>query len=109
MFKQVLAMCLLSAGTAVAQNFTDNQAKVDNGILQGSLEASGVHIFKGIPFARPPVGELRWRPPQPAKDWPGVRPATRFGPRAIQGAPASDTTIRTRVRLERYRGSREAN
>ena len=95
MIKLILAVCLLLAGTAGAQTFTDNQVKVDNGILQGSLESSAVHIFKGIPFAQPPVGDLRWRPPQPAKDWPGVRPATKFGPRAIQGTPASDTTIRT--------------
>ena len=95
MIKHILAVCLLLAGTAGAQTLTDNQVKVDNGILQGSLESSAVHIFKGIPFAQPPVWDLRWRPPQPAKDWPGVRPATRFGPRAVQGSPASDTTIRT--------------
>src|SRR5690348_5331497 len=95
MKKLLLAGCLLWAGTAGAQTFPDNQVKVDNGILQGSLESPGVRVFKGIPFAQPPVGGLRWRGPQAPKDWTGVRPATRFGPRAMQGNPAYDTTIRT--------------
>lgn len=51
-------------------------------IAQGTLAGSrqdGITTFKGIPFAAPPVGELRWRPPQPAPHWRGVRDATRFG------------------------------
>jgi para-nitrobenzyl esterase len=48
-------------------------------------------IFKGIPFARPPVGALRFRPPQPAIPWQGVRDATAFAPIALQVAPG-DTT-----------------
>ena len=50
----------------------------------GGAEAGGVESFKGIPFAAPPVGDLRWRAPQPAKAWTGVRPATDFGPACIQ-------------------------
>ena len=46
--------------------------------LQGVV-ADGVISFKGIPFAAPPVGELRWRPPQPAAKWTGVRQAAEFG------------------------------
>ena len=45
---------------------------------------SGVRVFKGVPYARPPVGALRWRPPEPPLKWDGVRPAKAFGPRSIQ-------------------------
>ncbi len=48
------------------------------------LEQDGVHSFLGIPYAAPPVGELRWRAPQPPASWEGVREATKFGNAAIQ-------------------------
>lgn len=53
--------------------------------------AGGLHIFRGIPYARPPVGSLRWRPPVTMGRWPGVRDATAFGPACIQpqGSPSS--------------------
>jgi carboxylesterase type B len=44
----------------------------------------GIEVFKGIPFAAPPVGELRWQPPQPVARWVGVRKAEDFGPPCIQ-------------------------
>ena len=57
------------------------EVKVENGIVQG-LSAADPRItsFKGIPFAAPPVGENRWRAPQPAKDWNGVLKAFEFAP-----------------------------
>jgi para-nitrobenzyl esterase len=54
------------------------------GTVEG-IERNGVLQFRGIPFAAPPVGELRWRPPQPPEPWTGVRAAGRFGPIAPQG------------------------
>ena len=51
------------------------------------IEKDGVLQFRGIPFAAPPVGELRWRPPRPPEPWPGVRSAAGFGPMAPQGPP----------------------
>lgn len=59
--------------------------KVENGIVQG-LPAADPRItsFKGIPFAAPPVGENRWRAPQPAKDWEGVLKAYEFAPVSMQ-------------------------
>lgn len=58
---------------------------VDTGLgkIEG-FESDGVRVFRGIPYAKPPVGELRFRPPQPPEPWTGVRDATRFGPSALQ-------------------------
>lgn len=57
------------------------------GELEGLFEG-GLYVFKGVPFAAPPVGNLRWLPPQPAKSWRGVRQAKEFGPVAPQNAMA---------------------
>jgi len=53
-------------------------AKVETGTLQGTIEYN-MSVFKGIPYAAPPVGDLRWRPPQPASSWVGTRDASQFG------------------------------
>ena len=58
-----------------------------SGKIEGSFE-NGLYVFKGIPYAAPPVGDLRWMPPQPAKPWSGVRPAKKFGPIAPQNMMA---------------------
>jgi para-nitrobenzyl esterase len=58
--------------------------KVDGGILQGKTE-DGLTVYKGIPFAAPPVGDLRWRAPQPAAIWEGIKQVTDFAPGPIQG------------------------
>lgn len=66
-------------------------AKVENGMVQG-LPAADPRItsFKGIPFAAPPVGENRWRAPQPAKDWEGVLKAFAFAPISMQAPTVID-------------------
>ena len=73
-----LAMAAFAAG---AQN--SPMVSVTGGKIQGSTSKAGA-VFKGIPFASPPVGDLRWREPMPVKPWPGVRQATQFGARCIQ-------------------------
>lgn len=52
--------------------------QIDTGVLRGAFEHN-MQAFKGIPYAAPPVGDLRWRPPQPAKPWVGTRDASKFG------------------------------
>jgi len=59
-------------------------AKVEQGVLQGTKE-NGLTVYRGIPFAAPPVSELRWRPPQPPAKWTGVRAADKFVPQCVQG------------------------
>lgn len=63
-------------------------AKTENGMVRGAAAADPrITAFKGIPFAQPPVGENRWRAPQPAKDWEGVFDAVRFAPVSVQDTP----------------------
>ena len=64
---------------------------VENGVLEG-LPAADPRItsFKGIPFAAPPVGENRWRAPQPAENWEGVRPCYKFAPISMQHTPGDN-------------------
>ena len=54
-----------------------------SGLLRG-LQEAGIFKFLGVPYGAPPVGERRWRPPQPVEPWPGIRPADAFGPAAPQ-------------------------
>ena len=68
--------------------------KTANGSLEG-IDESGIRTFKGVPFAQPPVGDLRWKEPQPVKDWQGVRKADKFGPRAMQRAVFGDMNFRS--------------
>ena len=69
------------------------QVAVKNGLLQGKNQGS-VRAFLGIPYAAPPTGELRWKPPVPAAKWDGVRPATEFGPRPMQPTVWKDMIFR---------------
>ena len=70
------------------------KVKMANGTLEG-VSSSGINIFKGIPFAQPPVGDLRWKAPQPVKNWDGVRKADQFGPRAMQKPIYGDMNFRS--------------
>jgi para-nitrobenzyl esterase len=79
----VAMFVLFGAGLGTAQQ--PAPVKVEDGLLQGTYE-DGLTVYKGIPFAAPPVGDLRWRPPQPAAKWEAVRQATKFGPSPIQGS-----------------------
>src|SRR5215212_802759 len=79
-----------------SNRFANNRVATTSGILEGALEPeTGIRSFKGIPFAAPPIGELRWKPPQPAIPWEGVRKADQFGPRAMQAALFGDMNFRS--------------
>ncbi len=76
------AALLLPAATRAA-----DQVRVTGGILEGTVGTDpAVRVFRGVPFAAPPVGDLRWRAPQPVPAWNGVRRADTWGTRCVQGA-----------------------
>jgi para-nitrobenzyl esterase len=86
------AAALLIAAPSVS---AADRVTIANGIVEGTTEANGVRAFKGIPFAEPPVGDLRWKPPQPVKNWDGVRQAAAFGPRCMQRRVFGDMVFRS--------------
>lgn len=69
------------------------QVKTDSGVVEGK-EVGAVHAFLGIPFAAPPVGELRWKPPAAPAKWTDVRKATDFGAHCLQGDIYGDMNFR---------------
>src|SRR5215204_7389646 len=71
------------------------QVKTQSGPVEGTeRQDGGIRIFRGIPFAAPPIGELRWQPPRPVSPWEGVRKATAFGNRCMQAPIFSDMIFR---------------
>jgi len=68
--------------------------KTANGLLQGT-QISGITLFKGVPYAQPPVGELRWKETQPVKNWEGTKKADHFAAKAMQLSVFSDMVFRS--------------
>ena len=96
MKKTILSLAtLLFSMSMMAQT----QVKTVEGILEGK-DLSGITIFKGVPFAAPPVGNLRWKAPQPVQKWEGVRKATEYGPNPMQEALFGDMNFGTKVNSE---------
>ncbi len=85
----IIIIIILTAGCNNVQKPQSTIVKVKEGLVQGTTE-DGLTVFKGIPFAAPPVGNLRWKAPQPATKWEGVLETTKFAPAPIQnGNPPS--------------------
>lgn len=81
----VVTLGLAACTTALAE--IPLEVEIDSGTLAGTTGTSpDVRLFAGVPFAAPPVGANRWRPPQPVAPWRGVRDATEFAPRCLQAA-----------------------
>ncbi len=93
--KLILLVILLPL-TGFAQSYDSANLRVQTaaGTLEGTYE-SGIRIFRGVPFAQPPAGDLRWREPQPVQPWEGVRQADNFGPRAMQRFIFDDMNFRS--------------
>jgi len=82
--KSIKTLAILACALCATAAGSDPIVTISTGQLRGSLTADGIAVFKNIPFAQPPVGDLRWKEPLPAKAWTGVRDATAFGPMCNQ-------------------------
>ncbi|WP_167619182.1 carboxylesterase/lipase family protein [Maribellus sediminis] len=79
----LFAIAIVFIANACSQ-LPPEQVKVEQGIVEGTIE-DGLRVFKGVPFAAPPVGDLRWKAPQPAEKWEGLKETKEFGPSPMQG------------------------
>ncbi len=87
-FKMMLLGALLfKTLSAYGQELCSGTVETSSGLVAGVMENNAnVCVWRGIPYAEPPVGDLRWKAPQPAKAWTGVRPADKFGDRCVQAS-----------------------
>jgi para-nitrobenzyl esterase len=84
----ILSVSILSASTSLG---AAAPLHVEGGqIADAAPDALGIRVFKGIPYAAPPVGDLRWKPPQSVPAWSGVRTAAEWGPRCMQSTRLGD-------------------
>jgi para-nitrobenzyl esterase len=77
----------VNARAQISANGLVDPIKTDDGYVSGTVigePGKEIHVYKGLPYAAPPVGDLRWKPPQPVRPWQGVRKSTEFGPVAPQ-------------------------
>jgi para-nitrobenzyl esterase len=72
-----------SSSAAGADSGAAATVTINGGVVRGAVVPGG-YVFRGLPYAAPPTGDLRWRPPRPPTDWQGVRDATRFAPSCPQ-------------------------
>jgi para-nitrobenzyl esterase len=87
-------MTTANSALVAQQGAAAPRMRTAQGVVEGTTLPSGVRAFRGIPFAAPPVRENRWRPPQPAKSWQGVRQADRFADQCMQARVYGDMAFR---------------
>ncbi|CAN5690144.1 carboxylesterase family protein [soil metagenome] len=93
----LLAVVCICLAAAAQNNYGfPVQAKIENGIIEGNYDTKqGLQLFLGVPFAKPPVGQLRWKAPQSLDNWKGVLSAKKFGPRPVQAVVFGDMNSRS--------------
>lgn len=92
----ILFMQVNSGPFAQGNNSFRVQLTIENGIIEGNYDThSGIQKYFGIPFAKPPVGDRRWKEPQPLDNWEGVKETKKFGPRPIQTDVFGDMVSRS--------------
>jgi para-nitrobenzyl esterase len=92
----LLSIFLFTTSNSHAQTMNNPIVNTANGQVEGIIENEKVFAFKGIPFAQPPVGNLRWKEPQPVKNWEGVLKADHFGHSAMQTNIFGDMVYRSK-------------
>jgi para-nitrobenzyl esterase len=95
-----VSLFLMLALSSIAQENNNNyfavQTKIENGTVEGKFDTkTGIQLYLGIPFAKPPVGPLRWKAPQPLDNWHGVKQTKTFGPRPVQAIVFGDMNSRS--------------
>src|SRR5882762_8480704 len=93
----IAVLCIMSVPLMAQNNYSFLvQAKIENGMIEGLYDTkTGLQLYFGIPFAKPPVGDLRWRAPQAVDNWKGVLATQTFGPRPVQGIVFGDMNSRS--------------
>ncbi|GGA02702.1 carboxylesterase/lipase family protein [Dyella caseinilytica] len=99
-FTRVFRVLIINAAAFGAYSVLASEpppvASIASGQVSGTYDAkTGLNEFKGIPYAAPPLGPLRWKPPQPVASWTGLRPADHFGPRCMQREIYKDMVFRS--------------
>ena len=92
------ALLILSFGLSGCADVSPETVQLKSGMVKGEIVASdtgesAIRVFRGIPYSAAPVGELRWRPPQPVNHWQDVREALEFGPACPQQLYGTDQTL----------------
>lgn len=90
--RSLVGLAVLLAPFASYGDSSGPQVRIESGIVEGK-QAGPVQMFLGIPYAAPPVGELRWKPPAPPAKWTGIRKAVDFGAHCMQGPVYGDMTF----------------